>query len=127
MAGVAIVSSKTGLLQKPQDQMVPPEAVTAHISRFRVKNPLPDRSIDDVTAAYGAWEMPKLVRLLRHSDAIIRDKALVGLATVLQKPQLRASGVDAGLVEAMIHNLTDETLMIRAHTVRTLSSAPLLP
>eukprot|EP01052_Picozoa_sp_SAG31_P027328 SAG31_NODE_2549_length_5519_cov_2.816605_2_plen_66_part_00 len=45
MAGVAIVSSKTGLLQKPQDQMVPPEAVTAHISRFRVRNPLPVRGV----------------------------------------------------------------------------------
>lgn len=115
MAGVAIVSSKTGLLQKPQDQMVPPEAVTMHISRFRVKNPLPDRSIDDVTTAYGAWEMPKLVRLLGHSDAITRDKALVSLATMLQKPQLRASGVEAGLVPALISNLSDATLMIRAH------------
>ena len=72
MAGVVIVSSKTGVAQRTADQMVPGETVSIHVSRCRVKNPLPDRSLDDVAAAYGAWEMPKMVRLLGHDDALTR-------------------------------------------------------
>jgi hypothetical protein len=72
-----------------------------HIARYRSKNPLPARSRDDVTSAYGAQEMVKLTRLLRHEETMTRDQALVALQSALQKPQLRASGVHAGLVPAL--------------------------
>lgn len=81
--------------------MDPLLANAAHIARYRSKNPLPARSRDDVTPAYGAQEMVKLTRLLRHEETMTRDQALVGLQSAMQKPQLRASGVHVGLVQAL--------------------------
>lgn len=51
-----------------------------------------------------------------------RDGALVALVTALQKPQARASGVAAGLVGALQANLSDGSLMLRAHTADALEA-----
>ena len=55
--------------------MDPMLANAVHIARYRSKNPLPNRSLDEVTPAYGAQEMVKLTRLLRHEDTMTRDQA----------------------------------------------------
>ena len=86
-----------------------------HIARHGSKNPLPTRSLDGVNPAHGMQEMVKLTRLLSHDDTMTRDKALVALHSALQKPQLRASGVDAGIVEALQSNLGDASVSVRAH------------
>ena len=108
--------------------MDPMLANAVHIARYRSKNPLPNRSLDEVTPAYGAQEMVKLTRLLRHEDTMTRDQALIALVSALQKPQLRASGVHAGLVGALQANLEDASLMVRAHTgdaIEALAKHPL--
>jgi HEAT repeat protein len=87
-----------------------------HIVQHRGKTPLPSRTLDDVTPAYGLQKMVKLTRLLGHDDTMTRDRALVALHSSLQKPQLRACGVQAGIVPALRANLSDPSLMVRAHT-----------